>query len=315
MCRNYFAVPNHKGARSHPPRPFDFMNSAPAPERSIAILGPGLLGGSLALALKKCWPQSQVRLWGRREAAVQDVLLRGIADMASTDIGEVTHSASLVILATPVEVMEQVSRSLQGKLASDVVVTDVGSVKRDVVAMLEPLFANSGIPFVGSHPMAGSEETGIHAARADLFTGATCIITPTAQTPSAALDRVHSFWTALGCRLLSMTVAEHDRKVARISHLPHAVAFALVRAALQSDVSAADCAGNGFRDSTRIAASDPELWSGILLQNQAEVIAGLQDAVTDLQELLAIVRGADKEQLRHYIATAQELKRASRRKY
>jgi prephenate dehydrogenase len=285
------------------------------PERSIAILGPGLLGGSLALAVKQAWPSLEVRMWGRRAEAVAEVLRLGIADFASTDAGAVVQNASLVVLATPVVVMEQVSVALQGRLAPDAVVTDVGSVKRSVVKVLEPLFASAGIPFVGSHPMAGSEQTGISAARADLFLGATCILTPTVQTQPAALARVQAFWSALGCRLLSMTVDEHDRKVARISHLPHAVAFALVRAALQDDPNAAECAGNGFRDTTRIAGSDPDLWSGILLENQAEVVAALQDAVTDLQDLLAIVRGADKEQLRHYIATAQELKRASRRKH
>jgi prephenate dehydrogenase len=285
------------------------------PEHSIAILGPGLLGGSLALAVKQAWPSLEVRMWGRRAEAVAEVLRLGIADFASTDAGAVVQNASLVVLATPVVVMEQVSVALQGRLAPDAVVTDVGSVKRSVVKVLEPLFASAGIPFVGSHPMAGSEQTGISAARADLFLGATCILTPTVQTQPAALARVQAFWSALGCRLLSMTVDEHDRKVARISHLPHAVAFALVRAALQDDPNAAECAGNGFRDTTRIAGSDPDLWSGILLENQAEVVVALQDAVTDLQDLLAIVRGADKEQLRHYIATAQELKRASRRKH
>ena len=284
-------------------------------ERSIAILGPGLLGGSLALAIRQAWPTVEVRMWGRREEAVAEVLKRGIADFASTNVGEVVQDASLVVLATPVVVMEQVSIAMVGRLTRDAVVTDVGSVKGSLVNMLEPLFSSAGIPFVGSHPMAGSEQTGITAARADLFQGATCILTPTAQTIPSALARVQAFWSALGCRLLSMTVEEHDRKVARISHLPHAVAFALVRAALQADPAAADCAGNGFRDTTRIAGSDPDLWSGILLENQAEVVAALQDAVTDLQDLLAIVHGADKEQLRHYIAEAQELKRASRRKH
>lgn len=285
------------------------------PERSIAILGPGLLGGSLALAIKQAWTDLEVRMWGRRAEAVAEVLRLGIADFASTDAGVVVQNASLVVLATPVVVMEQVSIALKGSLASDAVVTDVGSVKGSVVSVLEPLFASAGVPFVGSHPMAGSEQTGIAAARADLFAGATCILTPTPQTQPAALARVQAFWAALGCRLLSMNLQEHDRKVARISHLPHAAAFALVRAALQSDPTAAECAGNGFRDTTRIAGSDPDLWSGILLENQAEVVAALQDAVTDLQDLLAIVRGADKEQLRHYIAQAQELKRASRRKH
>jgi prephenate dehydrogenase len=277
-------------------------------ERSIAILGPGLLGGSLALAIRRVMPQCEIRIWGRREEAVADVKLRGIADFASSDAREVAHGASLVILATPILVMEQISIGLTGRLAPDAVVTDVGSVKQPVVRLLEPLFSSAQRHFIGSHPMAGSERAGIEAARANLFQGAACIVTPTDQTDPAALQRVLTFWSTLGCHTHTMSPAEHDRKIARISHLPHAVAAAVTLAALSDDPSAASCTGNGFRDSTRIAGGDPELWTGILLENRTEVMAALEDAASRTKELLEIVRRQDHEELRRFLAEAQQLR-------
>ena len=277
-------------------------------ERSIAILGPGLLGGSLALAIRQAMPKTEIRLWGRRVEAINEVRRRGIGDFASIDAGEVVKGASLVVLATPITVMEPLSQSIANSLSPDAVVTDVGSVKACVVQALEPIFAQAGIAFVGSHPMAGSERAGIEAARVDLFVGANCIVTPTDKTEEAVLERVQDFWRQLSCRVLTMNAAEHDRKIARISHLPHAIASMLTLAALRRDPSAVQCTGNGFRDSTRIAAGDADLWAGILLENQQEILAGLEDAVALTQDLLAIIRSKDNERLRRFLAEAQELR-------
>ena len=156
--------------------------------------------------------------------------------------------------------------------------------------------------------MAGSEKTGIDAATGDLFEGATCLVTPTPNTDADALARVEAFWTALGAKTQRMSLGEHDRKVARISHAPHAVAFAQVVAALRADPSAAEIVGNGFRDSTRIAASDPGLWAGILMENQNEVVSALTDVSARIQDVLAMVRDGDKEKLRQFLAEAQQLR-------
>lgn len=277
-------------------------------ERSIAIFGPGLLGGSLAMAVRQTLPAAEIRVWGRRQAAVDEVMQRGLADFVSTDACEVASGASLVILATPIEYMRGLAETFVSALQPDAVVTDVGSVKACVVEQLESLFSAAGKAFVGSHPMAGSELTGLDAAHAGLFTGAACIVTPTARTAPAALQRVHTFWTQLYCRMLSMSPEEHDRKIARISHLPHVMASVLTLSALRSDPTTVQCSGNGFRDSTRIAGGDPQLWTGILSENRAELIAGLQDALACTQELLAIVRSEDNEKLRHFLAEAQLLR-------
>lgn len=233
---------------------------------------------------------------------------RGLADFTSTDARLVVEGASFVVLATPVTVMESVSRLIVGRLAPDAVVTDVGSVKQPVVSVLEPLFASAGRSFVGSHPMAGSDKAGIEAARQDLFKGAACIVTPPGETLSVDVDRVKSFWEALGCRLITMSASEHDRKIARISHLPHAVAAAVVLAGLGHDPSAASCSGNGFRDSTRVAGGDPDLWTGILLENRSEVVMALEDVVARTKELLAIISRQDNEALRRFLAEAQKLR-------
>ena len=188
------------------------------------------------------------------------------------------------------------------------IVTDVGSVKGTVVSALEPIFAGTRAAFAGSHPMAGSEKAGIESARADLFEGASCIVTPTPDTDSSAVERVTKFWTALGCQVLTMSPQEHDRKAARISHLPHVMAAITTLAALRANPDALPCAGTGFRDTTRVAGGDPALWTGILLANKTEVTAALREALGTTRELLEIVEGMDEEKLRLFLAGAKNLR-------
>lgn len=280
-----------------------------SPDPTIAILGPGLLGGSIALAARQHLPDARIHMWGRRAEAVADLKARGIADLASTDAKEVVRDAWIVVLAVPVPVMKATLEPIMDALDDGAIVTDVGSVKVSVLRDLEPLFAGRHPRFVGSHPMAGSEESGIQAARSGLFEGATCLLTPTSTTDPDALYRIESFWQVLGCKTKRMDAPTHDRQVARISHMPHAMAYALSLAALRSDPRAVECAGNGFRDSTRIAASDPDLWTGILLENRDEVISALEDAAARVQDVLALVRANDKEPLRAFLAEAQQLRK------
>lgn len=278
-------------------------------EPSIAIFGPGLLGGSLAMAVRKLWPKAELRVWARSIEKLEDVQQRELADMASTEAADVAAGASLLILATPICSMATLAETIAPVCAAGAIVTDVGSVKGSVVAALEPIFARaSQATFIGSHPMAGSERAGIEAARADLFEGARCLITPTENSDAAAVQRVESFWQALGCSTESMSPTVHDRKVARISHLPHVTASALVLAALSSDPSAMSCVANGFRDSTRIAAGDPELWTGILSDNRTEVLSSLTDLSTRITELVEILSNSNEEALRRFLASAKSLR-------
>ena len=264
----------------------------------------------MLLALRERLPGTHLRVWARREAALAAVRDRQLAEVASTDLTPVLDGAELLILCTPVETMPALAAQIAAASGSapDCVVTDVGSVKAPVVSALEDAFARSNYRFVGSHPMAGSERAGLEAARKDLFQQAACLLTPTLFTESAALDTVRAFWELLGCRVLEMSPEDHDRKVARISHLPHVAAAVTALAALHDDPSAAACAGNGFRDTTRVAAGDPGLWTGILLENRSEVIASLRAARDRFDELLAILENVDDRALHHFLQEAKLLR-------
>ncbi|MBL9113563.1 MAG: prephenate dehydrogenase/arogenate dehydrogenase family protein [Verrucomicrobiaceae bacterium] len=284
------------------------MDAAARFPDSVAILGPGLLGGSLALALKSDFGAAvDVRLWARRDAALQEAT--GAADLLTNDLEKATRDAEMVVLATPVGIMASLCSQLAPYLRPGTLVTDVGSVKGSLVRPIREALSRSDVPYLGSHPMAGSEQTGFKAARADLFQRAVCILTPDESNAPADIERLETFWLRLGCKTLRMSAEEHDRKIARISHLPHAVASAVVRAALAADPTAAECTGNGFRDATRIAGGDPGMWAGILLENRDQVLAALHDVSSQITELVEILRRLDEEALRRYLDAARSLRK------
>jgi prephenate dehydrogenase len=278
------------------------MSSEPV----ISIYGPGLLGGSVALAVLERMPGVRVRFWARRESAEAQIRERGIEAEFFTDPASAAVGASLIILCTPVETMPALAHAIAGaELTEDCLVTDVGSVKGDVVRALEPVL---GARFLGSHPMAGSEKTGINVARADLFENAACLLTPTTDTQPASLERLRRFWKALGCRILEFGPDEHDEKVARISHLPHMMAAVTTLAALRGDPDAIACVAGGFRDTTRVAAGDPGLWTGIAMGNRLALVSRLKEAASTLSELVSLLENADEAALRQFLAEAKVLR-------
>lgn len=275
----------------------------------IAVIGPGLIGGSLLLALRRRLPSARLRAWVRRSGSVGEIRQIDPAISASTDLPASAADAGLIVLCTPVGAMPSIAKQLASlPLKPGCVVTDAGSVKAGVVPELEGIFSMTPASFVGGHPMAGSERSGLAASRADLFEGAACILTPTLFTRDAALETVRALWSLAGCRIIEMQPEEHDRKIARISHLPHLAALTVTLAALRGDRSTADCAGNGFRDVTRIASGDPELWTGIISQNRAEIIAALEDAHEIADGLLAIIRSGDDHALLRLLQEARTLR-------
>jgi prephenate dehydrogenase len=260
------------------------------------------------MAVRRVWPKAEIRLWARSIEKLEEAQQRGLADMASTEPADVATGASLIILATPIGFMPELAQAIAPACSEGSLITDVGSVKGSVVAALEPIFHGTQANFVGSHPMAGSERAGIEAARDDLFDGARCLLTPTANTSGESVQRLAAFWHAMGCSTEVMSASDHDRKVARISHLPHLTASALVLAALSSDPSAQTCVANGFRDSTRIASGDPTLWTGILTENRSEVLAGLTALSTQITELVEIIQNSNEEALRRFLTEAKQLR-------
>ena len=276
------------------------MSETPTPRVEIALLGPGLLGASLALALKN---RARVRLWGRRNEVIAEARHLQTADLCTTHLQEAVEGADWVIFCTPVEVMESIARQILPWVGAETVVTDVGSVKKIVVDTLEPIFGPER--FLGSHPMAGSEQSGLQAARADLFAGAVSIVTPSSQTPVALEKKVADFWLALGCEVHRLSPEEHDRRVALISHLPHLLAGCLVNTVVGAEPGAMALAGQGFRDTTRIASGPPEMWQGILGANRREIIEALGLLQTEIDQARDFLQRQDDAGLRNFLADAK----------
>ncbi len=265
----------------------------------VAILGGGLLGGSLALALG-----ASCRLWSRREETTVLAKAAGITG-ATSDLAESLVGADLVVLAVPVGAMpDLISKSLAAGLSSAALVTDVGSVKGMVHKTLPPLLNSHGIAFIGSHPMAGSERGGIEAAMPTLFENAACLMTNDQQAAEDLCGKLERFWQSVGCRTSWLTSAAHDELVARISHLPHVLAAAGALVALQTPEDGR-FGGGGLRDTTRVAGGDPTMWAEILIENRAAVAAPLRDTIEELREMLALLESGDHENVRRWLAAAK----------
>ncbi|MEI6712969.1 MAG: prephenate dehydrogenase [Verrucomicrobiota bacterium] len=276
--------------------------------KRIAILGPGLLGGSIALGLAHI-PDLQIRMWGRRVEVLQEASASGIASFTSTNVQEVVDGADTVILCVPVGVMRGLIQDALPALSPDALVTDVGSVKKSVVDELAPLLHGKAL-FVGSHPMAGSEKAGLSAAKKDLFHRTVCILTPEAhRTPPQAIEKARVLWETLGCRVRTLTPEVHDRVCAQISHVPHVAAAALVNMVSEMEPEAFGFFGAGFRDTTRVAAGLPSMWSEILLTNRDAVSSGLRGLISQLESVLTILEQDDRSAtapLEAFLSAAKE---------
>jgi prephenate dehydrogenase len=258
--------------------------------RRLGLVGLGLLGGSVAKAARTLGLADEIVAVGRDRERLEPARLDGVVDRVTTDLREGVAGADFCLLATPVATLVALLPEVWRALPSDAVLTDVGSTKTAIVRAAERLEGERPLAFVGSHPMAGSEQAGYRVSRPDLFRGATVIITPTERTDSHAVKRVGEFWEALGGRLVTLDPVTHDRATAAISHLPHLVADALVDAVVRMDPRFFEVAGRGFKDTTRIAASDPRVWREIFQENRAgltEALAAFRGALEELERLVA----------------------------
>ncbi|MDB5171272.1 MAG: Prephenate dehydrogenase [Phycisphaerales bacterium] len=271
----------------------------------ISILGVGLLGGSIGLALRPRLKGCKVIGYGHKRATLDAAIGLGAIDEGYDDLSQAVRGADLVILCTPVGLFRRLLAEMAPLLAPGTLVTDVGSTKRSIVRAAEELLPG-GVHFVGSHPMAGSEKRGVEFARADLYEGALCIVTPTERTDAGALEKVEGFWRMLGMRTCRVSPEEHDRRLSDVSHLPHALAAALV--STQEEASAA-LAGKGFSDMTRIAGGDPGLWRDILMDNRDNVRASIGALRERLDGLDALLEKGDLEGVRAWLEQAAQRRR------
>ena len=273
-------------------------------KRRVSIFGPGLIGGSIALTLRGRCPGTVISIWGRNAGLLEEITRRGLADTVHTNAEEAVQGADLSIFCTPVGIMPGLAVTIAPHLSEHAIVTDAGSVKAGVVEKLTSIL---GDRFLGGHPMAGSERSGLAAARADLFEGAPCILTPLPTTPAWTLETVSLFWSSLGSQVTAMSPEAHDRLVARLSHLPHAIAFALVNLVASSLPPASSLlAGGSFRDGTRVAASDPALWTGILSENRVEVIEAIREMSDLLQTLAGNLEAQEKDSVLDFLSQAKD---------
>jgi prephenate dehydrogenase len=276
--------------------------------QKITLVGVGLLGGSLGLAVRKRRLAASVEGYVRRAASVGECAAAGAVDSATLDLRQAVAGAELIVLCTPLAQMRALVKQMLPALKRGAVVTDVGSVKGSVVRDLEALVFKAGAHFVGSHPMAGAEKMGVAAARADLFAGAVCVVTPTAKSNPAAVRKVEQLWKAVGCRLLRLKPAVHDKLVSRSSHLPHVVASQLANLVLnpQSPSPQAMLCANGFRDTTRIAASSPEMWRDIALANRSNLLGALESFIAALQDFRRDLKNQDTRAVSKFFEQARE---------
>ncbi len=265
----------------------------------IAIAGVGMIGGSVGLALKRAGFKGRIIGFGRKWSSLKHAIDAKVVDSIEMDISEVMKDADMLIIATPVDVIAELAKKAIKYAKKGCIITDVGSTKSKLVKEIES-FIPDHIYFVGTHPMAGSHKTGVDYAYASLFERNLCIITPTESTNKDAMHIVSDMWQSLGAIIKLMSPEEHDFLISAASHLPHIVAYALVLVAFNVENQqgrAIDFASTGFADVTRIASSDPELWSGIFFQNSEMIISMIDKMNSELTEFRSILEFKDRSAL------------------
>ena len=276
----------------------------------LAIIGVGLIGGSLALALKEAGAVGEVVGCGRGKPNLEKALELGVVDRYSRDPLEAVAGADVVFLATPVQTLAEVTAQLLPGLKPGAIITDGGSVKGEVARAIEPLLP-PGIHFVPGHPIAGTEKSGAEAAFATLYRGKRCILTPTARTDSAALDLVEKMWRLTGSNVVRMSLEKHDKVLAAISHLPHMVAYSLVNAVGSYDhyeENILEYSAGGFRDFTRIASSDPTMWRDIALTNRDALLEMMGRFETFFAELKDDIAQGNSDRLFEFFHRSKQLR-------
>jgi prephenate dehydrogenase len=268
----------------------------------VAIIGTGLIGGSIALDIKRRKLANKIIGVSRRKNSLLLAKRLGAIDYGSREI-DIIKGADLVIMAAPVSAILNLAKPISKRLTRDCLVTDVGSTKKEIVAELEKVFPY----YVGSHPLAGSEKRGIVHACANIFKDSLCILTPTQNTDPKALSKIKKLWIQLGAKVKFLSPVEHDKILSFVSHLPHIIAFSLISSIPSGYLSFASC---GLKDTTRIAASDSEIWKDVFFSNQKNVLKGIELFQKNLVKIESALRRNDKNLLTQILKKAKN-KRAT----
>lgn len=268
----------------------------------ITIIGVGLIGGSIGLAVKK--HNLAVRIVGvtAHEKSFKDAERIKAIDSGTLNARKSVSGSDLVILATPVDKVLSTLEEVAPHLEKDCIVIDVASVKKEIVKDAEKIVGRKN-RFIGTHPIAGSEQRGVSNADAGLFKNAPCIITKTKNTDERALNEISDFWKKLGARVYVMSPEKHDKEISRISHLPHTVASATASSISISDM---EFIGTGFKDTTRIASGDPDLWTSILMANRANVSADISSNIKIMERIRRALKHAKRGELKKILSDAKK---------
>ena len=278
----------------------------------VVVFGVGLIGGSFALGMKAAGQVGEVVGFGRSLATLTQALDLGIIDRVGANPGQEVSDADLVLIATPVGQMPEIMSRIASYLGPETLVTDGGSTKADVVAAVREHFAERASQFIPAHPIAGAENSGAAAARADLYRGKKVVLTPMPENSVLNIARVRSAWEWCGAQIFELAPAEHDRVFAAVSHLPHLLSFALVHdlAVRENSELYFNFAASGFRDFTRIAASHPEMWRDICLANRSALLGELDRYRAQLDELRDALAKGDGAVLEKTFDVARTARRA-----
>ncbi|MDO4794610.1 MAG: prephenate dehydrogenase/arogenate dehydrogenase family protein [Brachymonas sp.] len=274
----------------------------------LALIGCGLMGGSLALAMQRARLVRHIVAYAPQAHTLQTAQQMGVIHAAASCPADAVAHADLVVLAVPVAASESVFLGMANSLPEQAIVMDVGSTKQNVIEAAEAALGTRVGQFVPAHPIAGKEVAGIAHADADLYRGKQVILTPTRLTRIGALQQITALWEALGCKVQTMTPQAHDAAFAAISHLPHLTAFALMHSILHQDAATDTLAlgGSGFRDFTRIAASDPAMWRDIFLCNREEILLQTDLLIDALHTFARAMEAHNGEQLHALVTQASE---------
>jgi len=277
----------------------------------ITIIGLGLIGGSLAWALKKSGRVGEVFGVDLDGKAIDYGIKQGIIDNGSKELDKGVNNSEVVVIATYVGTIPEIAETVVSLASKGAIITDVGSVKGKIVKEIEG-FLPPHLHFIGGHPIAGTERSGVWVADSKLFQGKRCILTPTQKTHPEALSRVMELWETVGARVFSMDAETHDRVFGFVSHLPHVVAYALVNSVVdqRNPDNMLDFAGGGLRDYTRIGASSPDMWSDIFLANKENVLEAIREFKKALEKIEGLIEGGDLRGLKEELKEAVKAKKS-----